>query len=281
MEKFDLHTHSNLSDGTLRPAELVAEAQAAGISLLALTDHDCTLGVREAMEAGERLGVRIVPGLEMDTEFTEELHLLGLGINPEHDGLAAFMAHNARRRLDRNEAILQKLEGMGIPVRPLVAQARGTVTRLDVALALVQGGYAEHVAAAFETYLGRGKPAYAESKRIQPEDAIRLIHEAGGLAVLAHPCKLKADVHAMADRLSKAGLDGIEALYPTATPGQRAAHISLARQYGLLVTAGSDFHGTHRPNQLGAAWVDDPVLEGVYDTFVNRGLSAPGPLTYS
>ena len=103
------------------------------------------------------------------------------------------------------------------------------------------------------------------SRRIEPEAAIELIHRAGGLAVLAHPCKMNCDIHSLVDRLAKAGLDGIEAFYPTATPGQKAVHLSLARQYGLLVSCGSDFHGENRAVSLGDAWEDDPALIPIYE----------------
>ena len=266
MEKMDLHTHSNKSDGTLSPREVVAAAREAGVALLALTDHDCTLGVAEALEAGKALGIRVIPGMELDTEFPTELHMLGLHIDPANEELQAFMAENTRRRQARNEAILQKLAEAGADVRPFLPRLSGNPTRLHVALALVQGGYAQSIGQAFQAYLNRGMPGYVDTRRISPEDAIGLIHRAGGLAVLAHPCKLKADVPALVARLAGAGLDGIEAYYPTATPGQRAEALALARQHGLLVSCGSDFHGANRPaNALGCAWAPDAALEPIYE----------------
>ena len=146
-------------------------------------------------------------------------------------------------------------------VRPFFPAQHGTPTRLHVALALVAGGFAPTIGEAFRNYLFRGTPGYVETKRILPEDAIALIHQAGGLAVLAHPCKVKADVAALVARLHPAGLDGLEAFYPTATPGQRDTYISMARQYGMLLTCGSDFHGDNRPdNVLGSTWQDTPLL---------------------
>ncbi|MEA5059094.1 MAG: PHP domain-containing protein [Candidatus Pelethousia sp.] len=265
MEKFDLHTHSNQSDGTLPPGEVVAVAKKAGVSLMALTDHDSIQGVAVAVKAGGKLGVRVVPGLEMDTEFPIELHMLGLGIDPGNAALLAFMEQNALRRQARNQAILAQLEKTGIHLPTSSVKSRGTVTRLHVALALVAGGYAQSVAGAFETYLRAGKAGYVHSNRIEPEAAISLIHEAGGIAVLAHPCKLACDVHALVYRLAVAGLDGIEAFYPVATPGQRARDLSLAEQYGLLVSCGSDFHGANRPVVPGSAWENHPALAPIYD----------------
>lgn len=118
MEPMDLHTHSNMSDGTCTPSLLVEKAKAAGLGILALTDHDCIQGIPEAMEAGERLGIRVIPGLELDTEFHTELHMLGLGVDPQHPALQEFAARNAQRRQARNEAILNQLAAAGVDVRP-------------------------------------------------------------------------------------------------------------------------------------------------------------------
>lgn len=271
MLKFDLHTHSNLSDGTLPPREVVRGAKEAGVSLMALTDHDCTLGVREALQAGEELGVRVIPGLEIDAQFPVKLHILGLGIDLQNEAMRTFARESVLRRGRRNRAIVDKLEAAGYHIRQYVRQSRGAMTRLHVALALVEGGYTPSVASAFTDYFKPGQAGYVPSPRIEPEDAIALIHQAGGIAVLAHPCKIVADVHALVDRLAKAGLDGIEALYPSATSGQRAEHISLARQYGLLISCGSDFHGGNRNVSLGDAWEDNPILEPIYERLASRG----------
>lgn len=135
MEPMDLHTHSNMSDGTCTPSLLVEKAKAAGLGILALTDHDCIQGIPEAMEAGERLGIRVIPGLELDTEFHTELHMLGLGVDPQHPALQEFAARNAQRRQARNEAILNQLAAAGVDVRPFFPAQHGTPTRLHVALA--------------------------------------------------------------------------------------------------------------------------------------------------
>ena len=158
MEPMDLHTHSNMSDGTCTPSLLVEKAKAAGLGIVALTDHDCIQGIPEAMEAGERLGIRVVPGLELDTEFHTELHMLGLGVDPQHPALQEFAARNAQRRQARNEAILNQLAAAGVDVRPFFPAQHGTPTRLHVALALVAGGFAPTIGEAFRNYLFRGTP---------------------------------------------------------------------------------------------------------------------------
>ena len=265
MDRFDLHTHSSLSDGTLMPKALVAAAKAAGLGLMALTDHDCILGLVEAMEAGRELGVKVIPGLEIDTEHPAKLHMLGLDIDPANAELAVFAQENVLRRSRRGSAMVAQLEAAGVHILPHMPQSRGAMTRLHVAVALVAGGYAQSVNEAFQNYLRPGQAGYVHSRRIEPEAAIELIHRAGGLAVLAHPCKMNCDIHSLVDRLAKAGLDGIEAFYPTATPGQKAVHLSLARQYCLLVSCGSDFHGENRAVSLGDAWEDDPALIPIYE----------------
>lgn len=271
MDKFDLHTHSNLSDGTLPPKALVAAAKAAGLAMMSLTDHDCILGMAEAMEAGKELGVKVIPGLEIDTEHPAKLHMLGLGIDPVNAEMAAFAEQNVLRRNRRNNAMVEQLEAAGVHILPHMLQSRGAMTRLHVAVALVAGGYAQNINEAFQNYLRPGQAGYVHSPRIEPEAAIALIHRAGGLAVLAHPCKMNCDMHSLVDRLAEAGMDGIEAFYPTATPGQKEGHLSLARQYGLLVSCGSDFHGENRAVSLGDAWEDHPALAPIYERLASAG----------
>ncbi len=124
MVPMDLHTHSNMSDGTCTPSLLVEKAKAAGLGILALTDHDCIQGLPQALEAGERLGIRVIPGLELDTEFPTELHMLGLGVDPQHPALQDFAARNALRRQERNEKILAQLAAAGADVRPFFPPSR-------------------------------------------------------------------------------------------------------------------------------------------------------------
>ena len=185
--------------------------------------------------------------------------------------LAPFGASSFEELVDVYAQQARALAAAGVDVRPFFPAQHGTPTRLHVALALVAGGFAPTIGEAFRNYLFRGTPGYVETKRILPEDAIALIHQAGGLAVLAHPCKVKADVAALVARLHPAGLDGLEAFYPTATPGQRDTYISMAQQYGMLLTCGSDFHGDNRPdNRLGCTWQQSPLLEPVYTWLLQR-----------
>ena len=263
MKRYDLHTHSCRSDGRLTPAALVHKAKEEGVLYLALTDHDTTAGIEEAAAAGNTLGVKVLPGIELDVEADYDLHLLGLGIRPE--AMAEYAEKNLRRRKERNLEILKKLRKAGLDV--VLPEPDGVPTRLHMAEAIVAAGYAGDIAGAFSHYLVRGAPGYAYSRRIESREAMELIHRAGGVAVLAHPCKLKCDDVALIRRLANEGLNGIEAFYPAATAGQRSRHTDLARQMGLLVTCGSDFHGGSRPETLGVAWENTPLLAPAFAAF--------------
>ena len=268
---FDLHLHSHYSDGSDTPAQVVRRAAEAGVQLLSLTDHDTALGVPEAIAAGKECGVFVLPGVELDTEFAEELHILGLGIDLAEPKLAATLELARHRREVRNAIIVKNLAAAGFDTAPHMPPYVGTVTRMHIARALVLGGYAPDVRAAFRSFLGRGCPGFHEAERVFPREAIALIRGADGVAVLAHPCHLKRDVHALVAELAADGLGGVEAYYATSTEGQTQLFNSLAAQHGLLVTAGSDYHGAERPANLpGCAWRDVPELARTFDVFRAR-----------
>ena len=217
--KMDLHTHSHYSDGDLAPADIVRCAQEAGVTLLAVTDHDSMDGVAEALEAGRREG----------------------------------------------------LTAAGYDVAPYLPAAQGVTTRLHIALALIRAGFANDTADAFQRFLRRGTPGFAALQRPGPAHVIALLREAGGIPVLAHPCHLRGNVHAIVQELVDLGIGGIEAYYTTSSPGQTALFSSLAAQHGLLVTCGSDFHGANRPAaQLGCAWTPAPALDQTRRALMQR-----------
>lgn len=261
MMAFDLHTHSHVSDGTYSPRDIVRLAKDAGLELVALTDHDAVAGVPEALQAGKERGVSVLPGVELDTESPFELHILGLGIDIASGSLQEALELQQRRRRVRNARILEKLLASGVDLRGSFQETAWVDTRLDIAQALCRAGFAGSVSEAFARYLSPGMPGYLAAQRQLPEEAIACIHEAGGIAVLAHPCHIRDNPHRVVARLADAGLDGVEAYYPASTPGQTALFVSLAAQFGLLVSGGSDFHGENRPQiALGCAFRDVPVL---------------------
>ena len=274
MKPYDLHSHSYFSDGTDSPRELVKNAKDAGLSLIALSDHDTVLGVPEAIAAGKEFYIDVLPAIEFDAQFETELHILGYGIDIFHPSIVTHEQEASARRIIRNGEILNKLEAAGLHVTPYLEHSKGNDTRLHFARALMLAGYADTVRNAFDMYLKRGGAGFVESVRPMPNRVIEIIHEAGGLAVLAHPKKLKADIHTMVKELCGYGLDGIEAHYPLSTDGEIALFVSLAKQYGLFVTCGSDHHGANRKNaQLGSTWRDVPELAQTYELLAARYLS--------
>lgn len=267
MKRFDLHIHSDMSDGTFSPEQIPAMALEQNVELMALTDHDTAVGCIKAAEAGKRAGVKVISGMEIDAEYTSELHLLALNIDPENDEIIRYQQWRSDERADRNRRILSKLRAMGRDVEHSMEHSKGNDTRLHIAKALVSAGYAASPGEAFAKYIGDGAPAYVPSRRISRRDAVELAAAAGGVCVLAHPCKLKAEPYSLIKELADYGLWGIEAFYPISTPGQRSLFLSLAAQYGLVPTCGSDFHGKNRDSLIGSAYEEAPELEKAYDFF--------------
>lgn len=270
MQPFDLHIHSNMSDGTFAPEELPAIAQGRGVALMALTDHDTAAGCRRAAEAGNAIGIKVIPGMEIDAEFSRELHILALGIDPDNSKIHEYEQWRKAGREDRNRRILKKLCDMGMNVEDIMEHSMGNDTRLHIAKALVKGGYADSLNDAFGRYIGNGCPAYVPSERVSKRQAVELAMAAGGVAVLAHPCKLKAEPHSLIRELADYGLWGIETYYPISTPGQTKLFLSLSARHGLTPTCGSDFHGKNRDTLIGSAYQNIPELEAAYAYFSER-----------
>lgn len=264
MRPFDLHIHSNMSDGTFAPEELPTLALERGVSRMALTDHDTAAGCARAIKAGRETGVQVIAGMEIDAEYSSELHILALNIDPDNESIRRYERWRGEARVDRNRRILRKLRALGMDVEHLMEHSMGNDTRLHIAKALVAGGYAATTAEAFERYLNGGCPAYEPSDRISRKGAVELAADAGGVAVLAHPCQLKGDPHSLIKELADHGLWGIEAYYSTSSPGHKKLFLSLARVYGLVPTCGSDFHGKNRHVSIGDGYEADRRLSAAY-----------------
>ena len=246
--KADLHLHSTASDGLLPPAGVAAAAAQAGYTLIALTDHDSTDGVKEARAAGEKLGMRVLTGVELSCGAQKEIHILGYGFDPDHGPLREFCRERREQRISRTRRMTELLAQMGMPVSFDRVQeiARGVVGRPHVARALLEAGHVKSVSEAFDRYISPGKPAYVPKEDVRVADAVRLIHEAGGVAVLAHPMELKmgeASLASLIGEWKEQGLDGIEVWHPSAQNNHAAFLHALALCEGMLVTGGSDFHG--------------------------------------
>lgn len=242
--RIDLHLHSTASDGTLSPTELVYAALDKGLEVIALTDHDTTEGVGEAIGAAHGTSLEVIPGVEISTDVpgTNELHILGYHIDPQHAELTAPLSALRHARVERAQRTLACLAQAGCPLEweHLVELSQGDVIgRPHIAQALVDAGHVDTVRSAFRLYLARGRPAYVERYKLTPKQALETIRRAGGVPVLAHPSRVLEQIPA----LVRAGLEGLEAYYPTYPEPEQLFLVKLARKHNLIVTGGSDFHG--------------------------------------
>lgn len=248
--KIDLHLHSHVSDGDLSPAALVRTAVEAGLGLISLTDHDTAAGVAEAMEMAEALPVSVIPGIEMSTcEPPYELHLLGYWIDPASAPIVRHQEGAERRRVERMEAMIRRLQGMGVriemeEVRRAAGPEARSLGRPHLARALLASGQIRSFGEAFTRYIGDRGPAFVSQDFPAPAEAIRAIREAGGVAVWAHP---PLDIVAeLLPGFAEAGLEGVECYRPGATPADVDLLRGLAKRHGLFLTGGSDWHGPRR-----------------------------------
>jgi len=272
--RIDLHTHSSVSDGTESPADLVATATAAGLDVVALTDHDTTAGW-QAAAAARPAGLTVVPGMEMSCRWFPEdsppisVHLLAYLFDPTHPGFAAERARLRDERLERGERIVRALTADGHPVsweRIIERSEGGVVGRPHIARALVEAGVVESVDHAFTTLLHHHSPYYVAKVDTDVREGIALVRAAGGVPVFAHGLATKrgrvvgdAAVAAMAE----AGLMGIEVDHPDHAPAERAHLRGLADDLGLIVTGSSDFHGANKATPIGACTTDPDQLEAI------------------
>ena len=245
--KLDFHMHSTASDGTLSPAALAEECFSLGITHAALTDHDTILGQREFLERAAELGLCVTSGVELNAEHPHELHILGYGFDIDNKELKDALDSLAQHRLTRASRIVEALTKHGYPIeeeRVREIAGDGVIGRPHIAQALVEKGSVADIPQAFRELIGEGCPGRVPRFRISTADAIRIIRNAGGRAVLAHPgCMRGEDYEALIWRLKKQGLEGIEAFYPAHTDEQCRFFADLAEKNGLFVTVGSDFHG--------------------------------------
>lgn len=246
---YDLHTHSNISDGLYTPTQLVEKAAELGISTLALTDHDSTAGLEEAKSAGERCGIHLVTGVEISTTWeNKSLHIVGLNLNPDSGPLQTGLAEIRKLRWERAQEIGHRLDKYGIPgtldaVRAMAAD--GMLTRTHFAQCLYRLGIAASVRDAFERYLARGKPGHISTRWADMEQAIIWIREAGGVAVIAHPQRYKLTgswLRRLLGEFREMGGQGLEVASGTAPPGEVQSSAEYAKRFGLLASCGSDFH---------------------------------------
>lgn len=248
--KIDLHLHSHVSDGDLSPAALVRTAVEAGLGLISLTDHDTAAGVAAAMEMAAALPISVIPGIEMSTcETPHELHLLGYWIDPSSEPILRHQQGAERRRVQRMEAMVDRLREMGVriemeEVRAAAGPEARSLGRPHLARALLASGQIRSFGEAFTRYIGDRGPAFVSQDFPRPADAIAAIRDAGGVAVWAHP---PLDiVEELLPGFAEAGLEGVECYRPGTSPADVDFLRALAERYGLFLTGGSDWHGPRR-----------------------------------
>lgn len=273
--RIDLHTHSSVSDGTDPPGVLVEAAKACGLDVVALTDHDTFAGIPEAVEAGRRAGITVLGGVELSTQFDgRSVHLLGYGCRTDDPPLTAELARLRTGRTGRLDAMLDKLADLGVSLTAdevwRQAGSAPSLGRPHVADAMVAKGFVADRDEAFARYLDDDGPAYVPRYATDLADAIGLIHDAGGAAVLAHPWARGSAATLTAETIAKlaaGALDGIEADHPDHDAGTREALRALGARLGLVCTGSSDHHGTGKTNNpLGAC----TTTEAAYDDLLRR-----------
>ncbi len=254
MGHVDLHLHTTASDGVLSPSEIVRYAKAKGLQAIAITDHDTIDGCEEGLSEGERIGFEVIPGIEISAEYSPgSMHILGFFLDIHHPLLNERLEYLQKARAERNPKMVAKLNQLGMEVtyeEVLKASGGGQVGRPHFANVLLEKKYVRNFQEAFERFLKKGAPAYVDKFRFTSKEALHFIHEAGGMAVLAHPntlgVKRYSELEKLALQLVDEGLKGIEVYYPEHSAVEVAQYKNLADRYSLLSTGGTDYHGIEK-----------------------------------
>ena len=253
MATVDLHLHTTVSDGRLTPTQLIQLVADRGLQTIAITDHDITDGLTEAAEAAQaHPQLRLIPGIEISTDLGQhEIHLLGYFLQPEHPGLQETLVQYREGRIGRGQRMVEKLRGMGIMIeweRVKELAGDGSVGRPHVALAMVEKGYISRPEEAFVRYIGHNGPAYAERVKLVPQESVKLVTDAGGVAVLAHPAQLTG-LDSIVEEMKSYGMVGMEVHYAQYSSQTIARLADVAERHGLVPCGGSDYHGLGNLNE--------------------------------
>jgi hypothetical protein len=285
MPRIDLHTHSNRSDGTFEPAEVVRLAAESALDVVALTDHDTTDGLAEALATGSVVGVEVVPGVEFSAEFDgNSVHVLCYWMDPQDAALQLELRRLREDRFRRGELMVGKLQELGLPVefqRVRAIAGDATIVRPHIAQAMVEAGVVATEKEAFERYIGDGGPAHVAKHALDPVNAVALIDGAGGVCVLAHP-GMWGDQSSvpveLIERMAAAGMRGLEVEHPDHTPEVRERYRTLAGELGLIATGGSDCHGTrYDPVRLGTSLCEPEAFAALRALAPHGTPAAPAP----
>jgi predicted metal-dependent phosphoesterase TrpH len=256
MDNIDLHVHSDASDGTLSPHDLVQYAKEKHLKLIALTDHDTIAGVAEAVEAGKKYAIEVIPAIEFAADYNgHEFHILGLDVDYKNESFRNTLKSLQQEREDRNAHMIDKLRALGFDVSTSelynIAEGKKVITRAHFAKLLLKKGYIKTRDEAFQKYIGEGCPAYLPRKLLDCEACIKLILEHNGIPVLAHPTLYHMSMNEIdlaVKTLVGFGLIGIEGIYPLYNSQQKGDIKAIAQKYNLKISGGSDFHGSNKPN---------------------------------
>ena len=254
MEYIDLHTHSNCSDGSMTPTELVRHAAERNIKAIALSDHDTIAGIDEAIEAGKKYGVEIVPAIEFSVQSATETHILGFYIDHKSEVLAKALEKINAVRWQRTVNTCENLQRLGFDVtmdEALAIAPSGLIGRAHFARILMEKGYVASVKEGFDKYLANGRPAYDGTQALTAREAVELINEIGGVAFVAHPHLIRlsdSDLRAFLSELKEVGLCGIEGYYNEYTPEMQEYFQSLAKELSLEISGGTDYHAKMKPH---------------------------------
>ena len=257
----DLHIHTTASDGIFPPEAIVAMAKESALDVIAVTDHDTTSGIDAAKKAAAKMQITFVPGVEISAGGDLEIHVLGYGINPEAPVLKELFSSMQEERIRRAHTMLQRLALLGYPLDPdaVFENAQGSVGRPHIARAMVEKGYVSSVQEAFQRFLGSGKPAFVSREKLDTAHVIRILTQAGGIPVLAHPTLLhmpQEQLYPLLTCWKDAGLAGLEVYHPS----QRSdfdSWLRLAKRFDFLITGGSDYHAPDRPDGPMGGTADD------------------------
>ncbi len=263
MSRVDLHLHSTASDGRFSPVEIVRKSAEAGLTVIALADHDTIDGIVPALQAAKTFPwLKVIPCVEISTDVpTGEVHVLGYFIDYAHPELQALLRRMRNSRWERAQGMITKLRNLGLPIeweRVKEIASSGSIGRPHLAQAMLEKGYIASIKEAFTKYIGWGGPAYVEREKITPGEAVELILQANGLPVLAHPLTIN-DPETMVIELKASGLVGIEAYYDGSTAEEVNRLVSLADKYSLIATGGSDYHGLDASTETMIGGADVPI----------------------
>ena len=257
----DLHIHTTASDGIFPPEAIVAMAKESALDVIAVTDHDTTSGIDAAKKAAAKMQITFVPGVEISAGGDLEIHVLGYGINPEAPVLKELFSSMQQERIRRAHTMLQRLALLGYPLDTdaVFKNAQGSVGRPHIARAMVEKGYVSSVQEAFQRFLGSGKPAFVSREKLDTAQVIRILTQAGGIPVLAHPTLLhmpQEQLYPLLTCWKDAGLAGLEVYHPSQR-GDFDSWLRLAKRFDFLITGGSDYHAPDRPDGPMGGTADD------------------------